>query len=92
MMSRHFSPAATLPKGWSQHTRSALIHAVSLVAAAWTLTRIRAATSRSQRRRSQAELGRAASCRGPIPHPLPSFTLPSFTLPSFTLPSFAISI
>jgi hypothetical protein len=36
MMSRHFSPAAALPlpKDWTEHVRSALIHAVSLAAAA----------------------------------------------------------
>jgi len=61
MMSSHFSPGAALPKGWSEHVRSALIHAVSLAAAAWTLTRSRAATSRSQGRRLQAELDRAST-------------------------------
>jgi hypothetical protein len=57
-MSRHFSHAAALPRSWTRHVRSGLLQAVPL-AAAWTLTCSRAATSRSQRRCLEAELDRA---------------------------------
>ena len=50
-----------LPRGWTHHVKSAVLHAVSLAAAALTLARSRAATSRVARHRLQAELDRATT-------------------------------
>ena len=50
-----------LPRGWTQHVKSALLHAVSLAAAALTLAGSRATSSRVARHRLQAELDRATN-------------------------------
>ncbi len=43
MVSFHISqPVALLPKGWTRHVRSGLLHAISLATAAWTVAHSRA--------------------------------------------------
>jgi hypothetical protein len=59
MTSRCVLPTVALPRGWTKHVRSGLLHAVSLAAAAWTIARSRAAASGSQGRRLRSELDRA---------------------------------
>ncbi len=51
--------SAPLPKGWTQHVKSALIHSVSLAATALSLAYGRARKSRSIGQGRAAELDRA---------------------------------
>jgi hypothetical protein len=59
MATRHPQGAAALPKGWTNHVKSALLHAISLAIMALTVARSRAASSRNAPRRLQAELDQA---------------------------------
>ena len=61
MRSRSPGQGIPLPRGWTQHVKSALLHAVSLASTALTLARSRAATSHLERRRLQGELDRATT-------------------------------
>ena len=61
MRSRQPGDGIPLPRGWTQHVKSALLHAVSLASTALTLARSRAATSHLERRRLQGELDRATT-------------------------------
>jgi len=59
MTTRASQRAVPLPKGWTEHVKSALLQAISFAAMALTIARSRAATSRSRQHRLQAELNRA---------------------------------
>ena len=61
MTSRPLSRALPLPKGWSDHLKSSLLHAISLAAMALTVARSRAPGARGQTHRLQAGLERANS-------------------------------
>ncbi len=58
MGSDRFELDVPLPRGWTGHVKSAVLHAVSLAATALTLARGRASSSRSTRQSLAAELDR----------------------------------
>jgi hypothetical protein len=61
MSSRQLGHGIPLPRGWTQHVKSALLHAVSLASMALMLARSRTAVSHIERRRLRAELDRATT-------------------------------
>ena len=48
-----------LPRGWTEHVKSALLHAISIAASALTVARSQVASGRSKYNRLQAELDQA---------------------------------
>ena len=53
--------ARRLPRGWTEHIKLGLLHAVSLAATVLTLARGRTAESRDRQHRLQARLDRATT-------------------------------